>query len=274
MFNSSRFLGTLLVLAMPFLARAQAPVVERPLEPQELAPIQEATRELAREVEYLQEDIVSDLGAQTDRALYRQVDAALGNIYQLQVTLKPGVTRAEAFKQFDAVEQKLHELLKAVRALGPDQRLLKRTAARVAAADEALHQALAAREPSDLRLRQALEGQTRSLVMATGLLDKSAQYALGEAPGRGVLVADLRALAVATEAFQKSLTGGADRAQLESDFAAVNKAWERAIAGLQDLKPNENVHLLHAAARVEQLHESLFRLLGLKGERPRLSIRT
>ena len=54
----------------------------------------------------------------------------------------------------------------------------------------------------------------------------------------------------------------------------MNRAWERAIRGLQVLKPRDNIHLLRSADRVERLHERLFRLLGLKGERPRLSIKT
>lgn len=265
-----RYWVVFLAVGAPFLARGE----ERPLEKEGLAPIQEAVRELAREVGYLQEDIVSELTAQKERTLYRHADIVLGEIDQFQRVLKPGIFREELYKQFDGLEQKLHELIKMVDALGMEQRLLQRSAARVAAADEQLHEALAAPEGTDIQMRRELEWQSLTLARTAKQLDRAAQYALGTAQDRAVLVGDLHKLAEATERFQKSLAGGSDRAQLQQDFTAVNQAWERVTRGLQDLAPRENVYLLRTADQVERLHERLFRLLGLKGERPRLTIKT
>jgi len=54
----------------------------------------------------------------------------------------------------------------------------------------------------------------------------------------------------------------------------MNKAWEQAIRGMQDLKASENLHLLRAAGQFDRVHERLYRLLGMEGERPQLIIRT
>jgi hypothetical protein len=81
-------------------------------------------------------------------------------------------------------------------------------------------------------------------------------------------------LAEEAEQFEKGLTAGKDRAQLRKDFAAVNRAWERVIQGMRNLKAGDHMHLLHAAGQFDHVHERLYRLLGIEGERPQLIIRT
>ena len=85
---------------------------------------------------------------------------------------------------------------------------------------------------------------------------------------------DLHKLAEAAEQFQKVLASGADRPRLVKEFAAVDQAWERAIRGLQELKAGDNMRLLRAVGQLDRLHERLYRLLDMKGERPQLIIRT
>jgi len=274
MFSKWLFGLAVLMLVAPLAVHGQRASKDDSLGREELAPIQEAARELAREVEYLQEDIVTELKGAKERTLYRQADGVLGGVEKFQRALKPNVSRDELYKAFDGLDQQLHELLKGVQALGKEQRLLQRSAARVGDADDQLHYALSSHDTSEIRTRQVLERQTRALAAAASRLDKTAEYALGTVRGRGVLVANLGKLAEAAERFQKSQASGADREQLRRDFASVNRAWERAVRGLEDLKPQESVHLLRSAGSVDRLHERLFRLLGLKGERPHLTIRT
>src|SRR5262249_39125250 len=132
MFPAVHFLLVSLLVSAPPLARAE----KDPLDREGLAPIQEAARQLAREIEYLQEDIVTELEGQKERTLYRQADSVLVDSDQFQKSLKPGAVRKQLYKEFDGLDHKLHELLKAVQALGPEQRLLQRSAARVDTADE------------------------------------------------------------------------------------------------------------------------------------------
>src|SRR5436190_497107 len=97
MFPFSRFLTVLIAAALPMLVCAEGRRPER----DPLAPLQEASRELTRQVEYLQEDVVAELTAQKERALYRQADAVLAAIGHFQQVAKPGAAPAKMFKDYD-----------------------------------------------------------------------------------------------------------------------------------------------------------------------------
>jgi len=271
MSTAPRLLFAALTLVM--LARAHAHADDQPLGREDLVSIQEATRDLAREVEYLQDFIVETSGPK-ERDLYRQADAVLAIIVSFQESLKPKASREGLNKAFDELDRKVHVFLKAVSALGPEHRLLQRAATRVGAADDHLHYVLSAPGDSEVRAKQVLERETRTLVTAAQHLNKTARYTLGAVPGQAVLVGDLRKLAESAERFQKGLASGADRPQLRKDFAALNKAWEQAIRGMRDLQASENSHLLRAAGQLDRVHGLLSRLLGMEGERPQLIIRT
>jgi len=258
------------MLLVPLAVRGE----DRRAEGEGIAPIQEAARELAREVEYLQEDIITELAEQKERTLFQQADAVLSAVQQFERSLKPGASPDQMLKDFEAFDPKLLELLKTVQALKPENRLLRRSAARVANADQELHLALFTQEPSESLARKIVEHQSQALVGAARQLDKAAQYAVGAAPARGVLAADLHKAAEAAEQFQKNVASGGDKQQWRKAFAAFNKNWEAAVRGFAELKPEEHVYLLRAADRVDRLHDRLFRLLGMEGERPRLTIRT
>jgi len=254
-------------------ARAQEKHADT-LSGEQLATLQAAARELTREVEHLQEDVIADLAGQKERMSYRQADAVLAGIGKLHESLKQSATRKELYDAFDPMDRKLHELLKAVRDLGPDQRALQRAADRIDTSREELHFAIVAGDPTGIRTKQLLERQSQALVVAARKLDQTAVYAFGTEPGRAVLQADLRKLAEAAERFTKSLTTDAEQKDRQRDFIAVDQAWERAVQGLRLLNAQESRFLLHSAARVNRIHERLFRLIGIKGERPAFSIRT
>ncbi len=265
-----RYLIAALTVVMIALGYTRAG--DQPLGREELASIQEATRVLAREVEFLQ-DVVAEQSGQKEWSLYRQADAVQANIVDLQKLLKAENSRKALYEAFDKLDRKVHEFLKDAQAPGPEQRLLRRLAARVSAADEELHYALFAKDASKDRAKQLLERQARGLSAAARQLDTTAGYALAGIQGKGVLAAELHKLAEAAEQFEKSLASGTDRPLLLKDFAKVNQAWERAVQGLGKLRAGDSMHLIRAAGQMDRLHERLFRLLGADGERPQLILR-
>jgi len=273
-FFMSRMLHYLLAalaaaVVMPAHARADDKVPTREV----LASIREATRELDREVESLQ-DMLAELDGEKERAMYRLADAVLTDVEAFQKSLKLEIPRDGLYRAFDELDRKLQGLLKAVKELVPGQRLLRRLAVKVRSAADDVHYAVSVGDTSEGRTKQVLERQTQGLVDAAGDLDTTAGYSLGAVPGRAVLAGDLHKLADATDQFHRGLAGGQDRAQLRKEFAAVNQAWERATQGMRNLKAGEHMHLLRAAGLFDRLHERLYRLLGIEGERPLLTIRT
>jgi len=265
------YLLTALVMAVVIPAHARAD--DKTPTREELASVKEAARELDREVESLQ-DILAESDGEKERTVYRLADAVLTDVEGFQKSLKPEISRDRLYKAFDELDRKLQGLLKAVKELGPEQRLLRRPAVKVRSATDHLHYAVSVGDTSESRTKQVLERQTQGLVDAARDLDKTAGYSLGVVPGRAVLAGDLHKLAEATEQFHKGLAAGQDRAQLRKEFVAVNEAWERAIQGMRNLKAGDHVHLLRAAGRFDRLHERVYRLLGIEGERPQLIIRT
>lgn len=233
-----------------------------------------AVRELIREVERLQEDIIGELGEGKERKLYSQADTTLAVIVRFENALRPEVPRETLYQNFDQMDRQLHELIKAVRELGPEQRALQRAVGHVREADERLHYALFSGDKGKDRMQQLLERQAEGLAAAAQDLERTARYALVGAPGKGVVEAELRKLAEAAERFRKDAEGGASLDQLKKHFAAVNESWAKATMGMKELPPGENSYLLRSAGELDRLHDRLFRLLGMEGERPQLIIRT
>lgn len=271
MFTTPRYL--LAVLTVTMVALAQASADDRPLGREDLASVQDATRDLAREVEYLQ-DIIVELRGNQVRALYGQADALLAGIEDFEQSVKPEATREHLEQEFETLDGNVHEFLKAVQDLGPEQRVLQRASARVGVADDQMHFALFAQGASGGKANQILERQARTLMIAARQLDKTAEYALASVPGKDVLVGDLHKLAEAAEKFQTKLASETDLPKLRKDFAALNQAWAMATRGIGRLTLRENSHLLRSAGQLDRAHERLYRLLGVEGERPQLIIRT
>jgi exonuclease VII large subunit len=239
----------------------------------DLTSVQETTRELAREVEFLQ-DLLVELSNKEERTLYLQADNVLSAIEDFQKSLKPETSRKRVQEAFEPLDGKVHKLLKALQDAGPEHRVLQRSAARVGAADDQLHFELFAPGGAEGKADGIVERQVQALVMAARRLDKTAEYTLGTTPGKGVLVGDLHKLAQAVEEFQKNLASETDRSQLRKKFAALNQAWEKAVRGMRDLRASQHIHLIRAAGQFDRLHERLHRLLGLEGERSRLILNT
>lgn len=266
----TRYLSAALAVAIVAQARAEDRAPNR----EESASIQEATKDLIREVENLQ-DLLEEQSGEKVLAVYRQADAMLAGVEAFQKSTKSDASRERLYKAFDEQDRKLHDLLKAVRDLGPEQRLaLKRAVARVRAADNQLHYMLSVWDTSEGMTKQVLERQTLSLLDAAQQLDKTGGHSLGTVQGHGVLIGDFHKLAEEVEQFQKGLNAGNDRAQLRKDFAVVNRAWGRAIEGMRDLKAGDHMRLLRAAGQFDRIFERLHRLLIIEGERPKLIIRT
>lgn len=255
--------------------RAAPPAAQRPPDREYLANIQEAVRQLVHDMEYLQEDIVAELSGHKERTLYRQTDTVLAELVHFQDTLKPGASREQLTKDFSPVDEKVHTLLKAIQELGTSARALRHAVARVSTSDEQLHYAISEGDAAEGRQGPRIERQARALAAAAQELERTAQYALADAPGQGAaLIANLHKLAEEANRFQKSQASGASMEQLQRDFVGVNRAWEQVVRGLQLLPPRENVFLLRGAARIDRYHDHLYRLLNVTGDRPQLILRS
>jgi len=103
-------------------------------------------------------------------------------------------------------------------------------------------------------------------------LSRTAQYALGDTPGRGELLADMQKLATACGTFEAVVATPTDLEKCRKEFSTLNEAWQRVVQGISLLPPTGNVYLLRGALRADAIHERLFRALEIRGKRPALTI--
>jgi hypothetical protein len=228
---------------------------------------------LMAEMERLQEDVVAQPGVAKGPPLYPLTQDALTELGRLDGLLRKDVSQEVLLKHFDGVDARLQALIAAVRKTTANGQTLQRDADHINRANEELYFTLAT--GSTGRAGQVTARQVHGLTDAARDLEKTARFALDKSgTDRAVLIDNAATLAVAAGRFEKSLEDKADLKQRQADFAAVDRAWTRVVHDLGLLKPAENAHLLHSAARVDRLHEHLYRLLEIKGKRPSLSVQS
>ncbi len=227
-------------------------------------------RSLSAELERLQEEIVGDPKLK-ERGVYPMTVTALGEVARLERAVRTTAASQDALlKEFARLDSQVRQLSAALRKGDP---MLRRSADYLDVANEELYFALAG--GSNQQLGRVTERQAHAFTEAALDLERTAKFALAaDAADRAVLIDNVAKLALAAERFEKLLQNQADLKQRQGDFADVDKAWGRVVDGLALLRPAENVHLLRNAARIDRLHERLFRLLQIKGKRTSLSVQS
>jgi hypothetical protein len=241
---------------------------------EQLNEIRGLVRQLNRDIELLADRILESVEKEKALALYRQADRLLGTVVAFEQACRAGVARQDLYRQFENMDRDLHALMEAVQAVAQGKPALERGITHVQAADEELHFALSAGDISEAHMKEVLQRQALALTLVTDGLDRLAEPVLGADQGRGVLKGDLHKLHAAAQKFQQLVLKSRDRQRLHSDFQELNLAWERVVGGLKALPPQESVILLRAAARVDRIHGRLYQMLGFKGKRPSLIIRS
>lgn len=239
-----------------------------------LQTIRGEARELLRALEQLKEYANDELSGQNNRKLYRQIEPVLSATTAFLALAADGVARDKLSAEFEKLDARLHQLIEVVDALQPRPRVLLRVAARLRAADYQLHHALAPGESSEARTTLMLERQGTLLADAAEGLERVASYAVGTAPGRAPLLDELAKLSKSSQHFAARLEKGTTKQYVEQEFAALTQAWHKVTGELQGLSPEEHLYFLRTACQFDRVHERIHRLLGVKGQRPQLIIRT
>lgn len=271
---------TLARTAVAFVAAALAPLAAAGQPPESkrdreyLQDVRAEATELLRALERLGEDVIDELGGQKERKLYRQTESAISAAAAFVALLADGVARDKLYAEFEKLDVRLHRLIEAVDAHRPASRALRRAAGRVRAADDQLHYILSAGDTSDARAGAVLKRQAAVLADTAESLERVASYAVGTAPDRAPLLQDLAKLAKSAKHFAGRVEKGAARQDVGPDFAELTKTWDKVTAELQRLPPEEHLYFLRTAGQFDRVHDRLYRLLGLKGKRPQLIIRT
>lgn len=253
---------------------AQQITNQEKLEHKSIALIQDSVKHLIGQVETLHEDVLEDLAGRKEAVLYRQAEAVLVQLVKFDASLKPELNRKRLYDDYDQVENKVKELLKAVKALGPKEKTLQRQAARIEVAIEDVYFTVSLGDNSPDRTRKVVERQICALDDAAKDLNRTAKYALGGIPGRGEASDAINMMAEASGKCRKSLASGAKIDDLRTDFATLSNAWNKVVDQMELLSPREDYYLLRSAGRIDVLYGRLHERLELKGKCPHLIIRS
>ena len=271
MFNRTRRFAILAVVA---LVGATASADDGPSAATARDRAREGVRLLAADVEHLQDALVDDGVGADNRAAYRKLDAARERLESLETALRAGTKPSDLSAKYDEVDRQLGEVVDGLASSAGAKGPLVRAARYVQAARDQLDCLLVACDPSPARTRRAIGRQARALAAATADLHRTAEFALDESPARDTLRASLQSLRAASDEFARQAARGEAGADLKEAFDPVATAWTKVLQSVRRLPPASVASFARAATRVDQIHARLYRLLDIKGERPRIAVRT
>jgi hypothetical protein len=206
------------------------------------------------------------------RGLYPQVSKILIDATALANQVRDKGPKADLLYEYLAIENRVGKLVGQIDGLGEAYRPSKRNARRLRAAFDDLHYAfVGGAPPVKDTLLPAVQRQARQLGEATDGLVLVAKAVLGDKKADKALRATLDPLAKATADFGRMVVDKVDVSGLKTGFAAVNKAWDQFAAALKNVAGDELAHFRYSAARVDELQDRIFGMLGMPGKRVRLS---
>jgi hypothetical protein len=277
---ASRRVGSVLGVAVAVLGLWLGRAGGQPPEPvpqgerEFLAEVREWCSRLQSDLERLQEEFIVELSGENERVYYRRADEVLAAVIRLRSAAQPGVSRRTLYADFARTDKLLHDLMDDVRKQDVGQRRsVIRAMQRVNYDDEQLHFLLAQDGANDRQLPGSVRRLAHALAEEAVEFHRTAKFILKQDPTGQRVETDIRLFAEAAHHFHTGLHADLDREHLRRDFAVVNAAWRQVTRDLDVLTPQENAYLLRRAERVDQIHDRLFLLLRIEGERPRFQLR-
>lgn len=241
--------------------------------------IHQRSEALANELEAVMERLEDQLGDEHGhdagggpggRQLFAQADAAMRAAIGFGRTVQSGGNPQESYVRFKRLDGQVHSLLEGLRpARDPG---LRRSAARVAYADEQLHALIAppaAQNPVEFVVRRSevLASEARQFERAARTaMAQAGEGPAGGHPGDRELLAAAEAFAGEAEHFHEEIENAGSPKEIAGDFAEAERGWYQVVDQL-----NRNAHsgyLYRRAQRVDAAHEEICRLVGARGQRP------
>ena len=222
-----------------------------------LGRVQEWSRQLVNDLDYLQQDLSYDVPGQRGRELAELAAVAYQRARQLHRGLKVGVSREQLYKDFSALDAPLHKLLHAVRSLPANERSIHRAAARVHNADQQLHHALSHGDETPARVPEVLTRQIRLLAQQASELSGTIDWATGGSSVGARMRKAGSTFSAAAQQLRVSVEEGYDQEKVRRDFVQVANAWREVVGALNAPEANPAYYL---RTKASQTHETVERL--------------
>jgi hypothetical protein len=245
----------------------------KPVEADYFAELGNAIRRVDERLDDLSEDIVEELEGKRDRDLIRRTEAVINDLHAFHRVARPGIPRERMERAFNQFDRSLDKLLDDVRRVAGERGALRRSADRVARADERLHRAFFANAPTpDRPGGGAILREAEALIVQSTRLRQTVGVLLPDVAAGTRIRRNLDAVVERAERLRDGIKAGADIRELRRSFTALIEPWGAAVRDINTLPPAGNYYTLRQQAqRVEQIGTWLQRQLGAEIEIPFIS---
>ncbi len=239
--------------------------------------IRQRTDALANEIDYIQEHIEEHLeeghADSATYALFSQADEALREAVHFRKSLVSGSNLRDVYEHFRVLDQQVHALLPAIQS--SEDPSLRRSASRLAFADEQLHAAVAV--GAGQTTAEFIARQSHVLAAEAQRLERAARVTIaqqdhdqeGDHHGDRELIDALHDFSDRVEHFHETAENEDDPGHVAVDFALVDRSWQRVVE-LMNRSPH-GAYISRRAQRVGAMHDDLSKVIGVKA--PRRAIR-
>jgi hypothetical protein len=234
------------------------------------ATTQASARELARQLQYLEEAVVAvprPAAPPGGDGLFQQVESVQAGLILFRQQMQQKLPREQLIITYDAMDAKLNQLLGDIQAMEKWDAALRMVVRRVKFAQSDLHFAVFGADTPGARQADLAYRQTLVLVDRIGDLEGVVRYVFNEKDSLPAWNADFAALRGAVAEFQKLQKAKASRDEVQKQLAQADKAWEKLVARFNALPAATNLLLGSNFSLVDQSLDRLSRALGVKNRR-------
>lgn len=239
-----------------------APIPSGP-DPVTLARIEEWTRVLVNELDYLQEDITSDLAGQTQQQFSRLRREALRDTLGFRQALKRGTSHHRLNIELQRLDGSINAIYSALQNLPARLRSLQRTGRRIRLAGGQIGYFVSNTNPwADSE--KSLLRQTTLLESAATELGQITKSFSNSAFGRRIH-SSVEHYCEHLAGFRGKLRGNTNLRVLQKEYSDITDDWNSVNQNISRVKPtNETTNLIARAQHVADLHYELGRLVNRK----------
>ena len=232
-----------------------------------------ATRELGRQVDFLQELFGTNDQLKQIGGLFQQSLDFQSALADFRASLKAKASNEQMAIGFDTLDRKLKAILGEVQFLEKDLPALKLVCNRLRFADHDLHFAVFGGNGSDDRKSEKLIRQTLATqALVESLLNNVNWLFGGREDARAVWKNDVAAVHEALRVLQRvedKKEATAD--EIKDHFLAADKSWAKVVQSFTDARPQDKVLLRSFVVMADQGFARLAPLAGVKDRRAPLT---
>jgi len=229
------------------------------------ASVTAASRELSRQLDFLQRSFATIPGPPEGRGLYQQSDKILLDLGYFRLRLKDKAGRDELYLAFENFDGKITTLLSDLQGFEPRVPAVRLGARRVKSAQHDLQFALSVGDDAPARQTQVTYRQTLVMLTRVEDLDSMVRYVFTEQDTINRWVAALKEMRGAVNDLQTLQQKKAARADVKAQVEQMELVWGKLVTMFKELPENQYFLLQADGVQVDGVLDRFDKAFDLKG---------